>query len=57
MFRWIKSWITMKRTHCLFIDQVSGNEVFEYVDCYGDKWMAEFNRFGFRCPIKGESNG
>ena len=49
MLRWIKSWLTMKRTHCLFIDSVSGEEVFEYIDCYGDRWMAGFNRFGFRC--------
>lgn len=46
--RWCRSWLTMKRKHCLFIDQVSGNEVFLYVDCYGQEWMAEFFRFKFR---------
>ena len=45
---WIKSWLTMKRKQCLFVDSVSGKEVFLYVDCYGDEYMAEYNRFGFR---------
>lgn len=46
--RWIKSWLTMQRGRCLFVDQVSGKEVFLYTDCYGQRWMAEFSRWGFR---------
>lgn len=44
----VKSKLTMKRGHCLFIDSVSGKEVFEYTDCFGQKWMAEFNHWFFR---------
>ena len=46
--KWLKSWLTMKRKYCLFTDIVSGEKVFLYTDCYGQKWMANFNRFGFR---------
>ena len=53
---WLFSWLTMKRGHCLFVDQVSGKEVFEYTDCYGDKYMANFNRWGFRVKSK-ETHG
>lgn len=48
MLRWIKSKLSMKRRHCLFIDQVSHKEVFLYTDCFGDKWMANFNHWFFR---------
>lgn len=44
----IKSLLTMKRIHCLFIDMVTGEEVFLYRDCYGDEWMANFNYWSFR---------
>lgn len=54
LFRWARSWMTMKRKSCLFVDQVSGREIFLYVDCYGREWMAEFNRFGFRVTRGGE---
>ena len=46
--KWLKSKLTMKRGQCLFVDTVSGDEVFEYYDCYGQRWMAGFNRWGFR---------
>lgn len=46
--RWLKSWFTMKRQHCLFVDVVSGEKVFLYTDCYNQKWMAGFNCWGFR---------
>ncbi|KKM20524.1 hypothetical protein LCGC14_1644590 [marine sediment metagenome] len=51
MKKWICSWLTMKRTQCLFIDIVEGKEVFEYIDCYGQKWMANYMRWGFRVKI------
>ncbi|MFW6046358.1 MAG: hypothetical protein ACOCP4_00945 [Candidatus Woesearchaeota archaeon] len=38
----------MKRMHCLFIDIVSGEEVFLYQDCYGTEWMAGWNHWTFR---------
>ena len=44
----IKSKLTMKRGSCLFVDTVSGSEVFEYTDCYGQRWMAGFFHWGFR---------
>lgn len=47
-FRWIKSWLTMKRGGVLFIDGVDGQEVFLYTDCYGRRWMANYNRWEFR---------
>lgn len=40
----------MKRHECLFVDQVDGQEVFLYTDCYDNKWMANFNYlFSMRC--------
>lgn len=48
MIRFIKSWLTMKRGHCLFVDKVDGSEVFEYTDCYNQKWMANYFYIGFR---------
>jgi hypothetical protein len=38
----IISFFTMKRVSCLFIDKVSGDEVFLYVDKYGQEWMASY---------------
>ena len=52
IFRWIRSWLTMKRTYRLFVDRVSGDGVYGYVDCYGKKWMAGFVRWGFRAAKK-----
>jgi len=42
MIKAIRSFFTMQRKHCLFIDTVVGKEVFLYVDCYGQEWMASF---------------
>ena len=55
---WLKSWLTMSRKQCLFVDQVSGDEVFLYVDCYGQEWMANYFYFGFRIKkqMKGEGD-
>lgn len=42
----------MKNTgRCLFVDKVSGEEVFLYVDKYGDEYMANYPFFpwSFRC--------
>jgi hypothetical protein len=52
MIRLIKSLLTMKRKGCLFVDVVDGKEVFLYVDCYGDKWMSNYNYFFVRVKIK-----
>jgi hypothetical protein len=38
----IRSFLSMKRKTCLFIDKVSNTEVFLYVDCYGVEWMASY---------------
>jgi hypothetical protein len=46
--RTLKSKLTMKRGSCLFVDTVDGGEVFEYTDCYGQKWMAGFFHWSFR---------
>ena len=46
--KWFKSKLTMKRGQCLFVDMVDGNEVFEYVDCFGQHWMANFNHWFYR---------
>lgn len=54
--KWVRSWLTMKRKHCMFVDVVSGEEVFLYIDCYGQRWMADFNRFGFRIKEMGEKS-
>lgn len=51
--QWIKSWITMKRLHCVFV--VDGKEVYLYKDCYGAYYLANHFRWGFRVmvnPIK-----
>lgn len=40
----------MKRLYCLFVDSISGEEVYLYIDKYGDKFMANYNRFFFRVP-------
>lgn len=43
--------LSMKRISCLFIDQVSNEEVFLYTDKYGDGYMANypFYLWSFRC--------
>lgn len=48
MIKWLKSKFSMKRKSCLFIDKVSGKEVFLYVDCFGVEWMANYNHWFFR---------
>ena len=51
--RALRSRLTMRRLDCAFIDMVSGQEVFNYEDCYGDRWLAHWNRFGFRMKKQG----
>jgi hypothetical protein len=51
MMKSIISWLTMKRGSCAFIDRVDHQEVFNYVDCYGDKYLANWNRFFFRVKV------
>ena len=48
MGKYIRSWLSMKRGHVLFVDIVSGKEVFDYVDCYGQYWMANYSHWFFR---------
>lgn len=38
----IKSFFTMQRKECLFIDKVSNKPVYLYIDCYGVEWMASY---------------
>ena len=45
----------MSRKTCAFIDNVSGKEVFYYTDCYGDRWLAEFD-FIFSIRVKLEDS-
>ena len=47
--------LTMKNTgRCLFVDRVSGEEVFLYVDKYNIEYMANYPFFpwSFRCKRK-----
>jgi hypothetical protein len=44
---WIKSRWTMRKTGNSFRDDISWNQVYRWVDCYGDEWLAE-SRWGFR---------
>ena len=54
MIRFFVSWFSMKRKHFLFVDIVSGKEVFLYEDYYGDQWMANYFYFGFRVKKENE---
>ena len=47
MIKVLKSRRTMKQTGEYFIDVVTGGIVFYWVDCYGERWMAE-RKWGFR---------
>lgn len=47
MIKSLKSRFTMKQTGEYFIDIVSINPVFYWVDCYDEMWMAE-RRWGVR---------
>ena len=51
----IMSRLTMKRQDCAFVDKVNGCEVFNYVDCYGNKWLANWN-YLTSMRIKRENN-
>lgn len=50
----IISRMTMKRVSFNFIDKVSGEAVYNYVDKYGDRYMANypFYLFSFRVKCK-----
>lgn len=47
----IKSRFTMQRKECAFIDTVDGKEVFVYIDCHGDRWLANY-AFWFSTRVK-----
>ncbi len=46
MLKIIKSFFTMQQKECMFVDKVVGKEVFRFVDCYGDEFMA-FGKWDF----------
>jgi hypothetical protein len=52
--RWLKSRWSMRNTGNAFRDTISWNQVYRWVDCYGDEWLAE-SRWGFR--VKLNQNG
>jgi len=56
MFKWIKSRLTMKIVKRLFVDIHDLKPVNEYVDCYGDIFMAQ-SKFGLRIKITDLRNG
>jgi hypothetical protein len=41
LFYWLTGGRPMRIDYCLFIDRVSGREVFACIDGFGRKWMAE----------------
>ena len=46
----LRSRLTMVKQYTLFIDRVNRKAVFEYKDCFGEKWMAR-SKFGFRTKM------
>lgn len=52
LIRIIKSKLTMERLSHNFTDTVSGEAVFDYVDCYGVYWLANYNHWFFRVKKK-----
>jgi hypothetical protein len=42
----------MERLSHNFTDTVSGEAVFDYVDCYGVYWLANYNHWFFRVKKK-----
>lgn len=47
----------MKRGQYLFTDVVAHEGVYEYVDCYNQRWMANYFRWGFRVKINSPGIG
>ena len=43
----------MRKTGNLFYDSIGGQVIYQWVDCYGDVWLAE-SRWGFR--VKSNEN-
>lgn len=52
MIRNIISRFTMKLKSYNFIDRVSGREVFDYVDKYGDEYMANYPFYPWSFRVK-----
>lgn len=52
MIHYLRSRWTMIRAEYLFTDVVSGEPVYEFVDCYGHSWMAT-SKMGFRVRMRG----
>jgi hypothetical protein len=50
--RVIISILTMKLKSYNFIDRVSGREVFDYVDKYGDEYMANYPFYPWSFRVK-----
>ena len=47
IIRYVKSKRSMKKIEGSFRDVVNGKQVFFYVDCFDDKYMAQ-SKYGFR---------
>lgn len=45
------SMFTMKRTESAFRDVVSGEQVYYYIDKYGNKWLASYPYYPFKFRI------
>lgn len=41
----IRSYFSLNDETYLFTDHISGNKVYSYTDCYGNKWMKD-SRWG-----------
>ena len=48
MYDWLKRRFTAERLDCIFVDTVSGEEVFNYKDYDGKKFIANHNHWFFR---------
>lgn len=48
---WLASRLSMKYVRNLFVDKVNGSVVKLYVDCLGEKYMAQ-DKYGFRCKYQ-----
>ena len=57
MMKWLKSRWTMKFRGFAFTDVVSGKHVYYYKDCFGDWWMSDTHRFGFRVKATKPESG
>ena len=50
MYKSLRSRWTMEKTGQSFTDMVNWGVVYYWIDCYGDRWMAE-HKWGFRVKV------